>query len=113
MSDETDYRARRLVSVTEGTMYGPGDVIDGPFDPKDEHNAALIEAGSITHFRGRVARSGPAEDASPPEEGTEAEKPAGSAEASEDGGAASSATVEDVKTPKARSRRPAKKEKTE
>lgn len=45
---DTTYVAQGLVNVAEGQMYGPGSVIEGDFNPDDDHNATLIEAGLIS-----------------------------------------------------------------
>lgn len=47
-SGDTTYVAQGLVNVAEGQMYGPGSVIEGEFNPDDDHNASLIEAGLIS-----------------------------------------------------------------
>lgn len=104
------YEARKLVSVANGPMFGPGEIIPD-FDPEHPDNARLLEDYAV------IVVTAPEGDDEPP---AEAEQPAAAAgpekaaESSDEGGATRSPKIEDVKTPaktpRSRSAKPEEKD---
>lgn len=70
MSDDA-YIANKQVTVAGGRQFGPGQIIDGDFDPDAPDNALLIDEGLIS------ASTAPLDAP----EGESAESPAGDPEA--------------------------------
>lgn len=93
--------AQKTVSTAEGTMYGAGDEITGPFDPDAEHNALLIEEGLISRSTTADAAAGGDSGSSTAKDASDTQAAAGGA----DGGDASSATVGDEMKPRTRGKR--------
>lgn len=56
------YRATKTVSPAEGSLFGPGELIEG-FDPDQPHNAALIEDGAVQVFDAPPEPEKPSKDA--------------------------------------------------